>query len=78
MVENDAAFKVMRRIAVVPTIIEECGTYPGCKSGRISVGMDRPELRLVAVYYYPAMMTAASVEITDGDDPVIVEGPNGR
>ena len=73
---NDAALEVMRRrITVLPTITEGCGPYPGCNSGRIGVGTDKPELRLVAVSYYLAMMTAACVEITGGDGPVIVEGP---
>ena len=69
MVGNDAAFKVMRRIAVLPTINEGCGSYPGCKGGKIGIGTDKPELRLVAVYYYYhlAMMTAACVEITGGE-----------
>ena len=75
-VGSDVAFEVMRRrITILPTITEGCGPFPGCASGRMGVGPDKPELRLVAVSYYLAMMTAACVDITGGDGPVIVEGP---
>ena len=75
-VGNEAAFEVMRqRIALLPSVTEGCGPFPGSEGGWVGGEPGNPELRLIAVSYYLAMMTAACVEITGGDGPVIVEGP---
>ena len=73
---NDIALDVARcRLAVLPTITEGCGPFPGRPSGRIGIDAEDPARRLVGISYYLAMMSAECVLVTGGDGPVIVEGP---
>ena len=73
---NDIALDVARRrLAVLPTITEGCGPFPGRPVGRIGIGAEDRARRLVGISYYLAMMSAECVAVTGGNGPIIVEGP---
>lgn len=64
------------KIMLLPSVPEGSGPYPQNKA-RWTIGEDRltPGERAVAVSFYLALMTAASLDLIGAEGPVIVEGP---
>ena len=77
-VPQDAESVVAQRLMLLPSVVPDCGPFPGRAARWLPEEPHNPALREVALGYYLALMTAECLALTGGQGPAIVEGPFAR